>query len=85
MTAATHRCLWSQAQTFAVLRLFLASRTTTLLALLSVALFALLSVALLALLRAMATSSMRICAHGDYVVAHVALSLATPSRRLCNL
>jgi hypothetical protein len=41
--------------------------------------------ALFALLRAFATSSMRICIHGDYVVAHVALSLATPSRRLCIL
>jgi hypothetical protein len=38
---------------------------------------------LFVLLRAFATSSMRICIHGDYVVAHVALSHATPSRRLC--
>jgi hypothetical protein len=57
MTAATRCCLLSQAHTIAVL-LFLASRTT---------LLALLSAALLALLCAMATSSMRIGIHGDYV------------------
>jgi hypothetical protein len=75
MSAAKHCCLLSQSQPLAVLCLFLAVVQRRCLRCFLLALFA--------LLRAFATSSMRICIHGNYVVAHVALSHATPSRRLC--